>query len=99
MGELVPTFSASYQPAIVTCLVFAIVSCCVALLIQKLCQLSPARLANLGKAGGVWSFIIGFFAYVRCFILLLFITVQPDLFKMSILGLIAIFKAVLSATR
>ena len=70
-----------------------------ALLIQKLCQPSPDRLADSGKAGGVWSFIIGFFAYVGCFISLLFISVQPDLFKMSILGLIAVFTAVLSATR
>ena len=99
LGGLVVTFSASYQPAIVTCLVFAIVSCCVALLIQKLCQPSPDRLADSGKAGGVWSFIIDFFAYVGCFISLLFISVQPDLFKMSILGLIAVFTAVLSATR
>ena len=99
LGGLVTTFFDSYQPAIVICLVFAIVSCCVALLIQKLCQPSPACIADLDKAAGVWSFIIDFFAYVGRFVLLLFISVQPDLFKMSILGLIAVFTAVLSATR
>ena len=96
---LIIIVTASYQPAILTFIIFAIISCCVAVFIRNLSLPSPISRIGLDKAGAVRALVSGFFAYIGCFTLLLFISVQPDLVKVSILGLIAFFTAVLSATK
>ena len=86
---LIIIVTASYQPAILTFIIFAIISCCVAVFIRNLSL--PSSIFRIGsdKAGAVRALVSGFFAYIGCFTLLLFIGVQPDLVKVSILGLIA----------
>jgi hypothetical protein len=96
---LIIIVTASYQPAILTFIIFAIISCCVAVFIRNLSLPSPISRIGSDKAGAVRALVSGFFAYIGCFTLLLFISVQPDLVKVSILGLIAFFTAVLSATK
>ena len=96
---LIIIVTASYQPAILTFIIFAIISCCAAVFIRNLSLPSPISRIGSDKAGAVRALVSGFFAYIGCFTLLLFISVQPDLVKVSILGLIAFFTAVLSATK
>ena len=96
---LIIIVTASYQRAILTFIIFAIISWCVAVFVRNLSLPSPISRVGSDKAGTVRALVSGFFAYIGCFTLLLFISVQPDLVKVSILGIIAFFKAVLSATK
>ena len=93
---LIIIVTASYQ---LTFIIFAIISWRVAVFIRNLSLPSPISRVGSDKAGAVRALVSGFFAYIGCFTLLLFISVQPDLVKVSILGLIAFFTAVLSATK
>ncbi|MDA8915195.1 hypothetical protein N9J51_02925, partial [Alphaproteobacteria bacterium] len=67
---LIIIVTASYQPAILTFIIFAIISCCVSVFIRNLSLPSPISRIGSDKAGAVRALVSGFFAYIGCFTLL-----------------------------